>query len=151
MLKGGIKMALATEISEAQWEIMRLLWSFKQATSSQIHEQLQVKCNWKIATTKTLLHRLVEKNFVGVKKSGRAYLYYPLISEHTATTQLLENDLAKICQKCRGQVLIEALNDLPLTRDDITHLQALLDKKKQTAPEKLACNCLPDICRCQPK
>lgn len=139
----------SSEISAAQWEIMRLLWTFQQATSTQLHEQLQAKCQWKIATTKTLLHRLVEKKCVGVKKQGKAYLYYPLLSEHEANAELLKENLFRICQKCRGQALMTALEEIPLSQTDIDKLVALLTQKKQTAPNQLTCDCLIENCRCQ--
>ena len=47
------------EISNAEWEVMRVIWTLGQATSRQLIEIMEVKQNWKPATTKTLLGRLV--------------------------------------------------------------------------------------------
>ena len=69
------------EISNAEWEIMRVIWTLGETTSRQIIEVLSDKKNWKPATTKTLIGRLVSKGYVGTRREGRAYIYYPVIKE----------------------------------------------------------------------
>ena len=54
-------MNIDLEITPAEWQIMRVVWSLRQTTSSQIIEILQKKVDWKPATIKTLLRRLVDK------------------------------------------------------------------------------------------
>ena len=51
-------MPAKVEISNAEWEIMRLLWTLKSATSRQLTELLSAKFQWKPATVKTLLRQL---------------------------------------------------------------------------------------------
>lgn len=50
------------KISDAEWEIMRVVWSKKQASSQEIVSVLATKMDWKPATIKTLIGRLVKKN-----------------------------------------------------------------------------------------
>lgn len=49
-------------ISEAEWEVMRVIWARKQLKSSDIIDILQEKFQWSPSTIKTLLGRLVDKN-----------------------------------------------------------------------------------------
>ena len=51
---GGKKMT-QREISNAEWEVMRLLWSLGEASSKQLADLLVKKQGWKAATVKTLL------------------------------------------------------------------------------------------------
>ena len=48
-------MNINLEITPAEWQVMRVVWSLRQTTSSQIIEILQKKVDWKPATIKTLL------------------------------------------------------------------------------------------------
>ena len=48
-------------ISEAEWEVMRVVWSNNQVTSKLVIEILKEKKSWSVSTIKTLLSRLVEK------------------------------------------------------------------------------------------
>ncbi|ARW18982.1 Transcriptional repressor CopY [Pediococcus pentosaceus] len=49
------------EISQSEWETMRVIWTLQKATSHQIIEILEEKLGWKASTTKTYLGRLVKK------------------------------------------------------------------------------------------
>ena len=69
------------EISNAEWEVMRVIWTLGQATSRQLIKIMEVKQNWKPATTKTLLGRLVAKDVLETKKEGRGFIYSPLVQE----------------------------------------------------------------------
>ncbi|PJH64288.1 BlaI/MecI/CopY family transcriptional regulator, partial [Salmonella enterica] len=56
-----------TQISQAEWQIMRVAWTHQHTTSKQINEILADKKKWKSATTKTLIGRLVKKGLLATK------------------------------------------------------------------------------------
>ncbi|WP_236585115.1 BlaI/MecI/CopY family transcriptional regulator [Companilactobacillus farciminis] len=57
------------EISSAEWQIMRIVWTLKHVTSSEIINLMQKKQTWSDSTIKTLITRLTKKNFLVVKKN----------------------------------------------------------------------------------
>lgn len=139
------------EISNSEWEIMRILWTLNKATSRQIITILEAKLGWKEATTKTFITRLVSKRYIRTIKDQKAYIYLPAVQEQeTIDTQLMTN-FDKICQKHAGMTLAHLIKNVPLTITDIERLEKLLLEKKKNAPEVLPCNCLPisqDKCTC---
>ena len=50
-----------TQISNSEWEVMRVLWASEEQKSSDIIRILQEKFYWSPSTIKTLLGRLVDK------------------------------------------------------------------------------------------
>ena len=48
-----------------------------------------------------------------------------------------------MCAMCVGQALADVLATTPLSQDDITRLQAVLQDKYAQAPDHIACDCLP--------
>lgn len=74
-------MAEKMEISPAEWQVMRIAWTLQKVTSSQVIEILQRKKNWKPATVKTLLRRLVQKKALVTTKQGRYFIYQPCVQE----------------------------------------------------------------------
>ena len=56
-------------ISEAEWEVMRVVWSNRETTSKFVIDTLGEKKSW-TPSTKTLLSRLVEKGFLETRKQG---------------------------------------------------------------------------------
>ena len=62
-----------TDITPAEWQVMRIIWTLSKATSTQVIEILQQKVDWKPATIKTLLRRLVEKGALFPINQGADY------------------------------------------------------------------------------
>ena len=69
------------KISEAEWEVMKILWKTSPLTANAIVKELTGKTQWKRETIRTLINRLVQKKALGFKKKGRQYDYFPLTSE----------------------------------------------------------------------
>ena len=63
-----------TDITPAEWQVMRIIWTLSKATSTQVIEILQQKVDWKPATIKTLLRRLVEKGALKTTRQGRGFI-----------------------------------------------------------------------------
>ena len=62
-------------ISEAEWEVMRVVWSNGHTTSKFVIDTLGEEKSWTPSTIKTLLSRLVEKGFLETTKQGNKFLY----------------------------------------------------------------------------
>ncbi|MBU3159622.1 BlaI/MecI/CopY family transcriptional regulator [Clostridium frigoris] len=70
-----------SKISNAEWAIMKIIWNNCEISSNNIIKELKDKSEWKPATVKSLINRLLNKNIIGFNKLGYEYLYYPLVSE----------------------------------------------------------------------
>lgn len=68
------------KISEAEWDVMKVLWQFSPQTAAGIIENLGRNKRWKPKTVKTLISRLVAKKALGFHTENRSYRYYPLVS-----------------------------------------------------------------------
>lgn len=140
--------APAVRITEAEWEIMRVIWTNQPATSRFITEVLSEQMNWKSATVKTLIGRLVEKGFVSTKKQGKKYLYSAIISEEESINALATDIFEHICATKVGTTLAHQIEQATLSRDDIQFIENILQKKREQAVEKIFCDCLPGQCDC---
>ena len=136
-------------ISNAEWEIMRVVWTKEETTSSQILEILEQKTDWTASTVKTLLKRLVDKGYLATQKSGKSFLYSTLVSEEEAISRQADELFDKFCQRKHTVIIKHLLETTPMTMADINDLQALLLSKKEEALEEVPCNCIPGQCRCK--
>lgn len=136
-------------ISNAEWEIMRVVWTKEETTSSQILEILEQKTDWTASTVKTLLKRLVDKGYLATQKSGKSFLYSTLVSEEEAINRQADELFDKFCQRKHTVIIKHLLETTPMTIADINDLQALLLSKKEEALEEVPCNCIPGQCRCK--
>lgn len=136
-------------ITDAEWEVMRVAWATNETTSKEVTEILNEKTEWKSTTVKTLLSRLVDKEMMGTKKVGNKFVYFPLVEERKSIDAISAEMLAKVCSKKVGKVLESIIEDSQLSFSDIDHLELLLQEKRQTAVEEVQCNCTPGQCQCQ--
>ena len=69
------------KISDAEWQVMKVLWERSPVNANHIVEKLTTETAWKPKTIRTLINRLTAKNAVGFDKDGRQYMYFPLLLE----------------------------------------------------------------------
>ena len=90
-------MAEKYDITDAELEIMQVLWRQKQATLGEIIEKLEEKKPRNKNTVKTLLYRLVDKKAVESKKvNERGFIYQATITEKQFLTRENKNFLQKL-------------------------------------------------------
>lgn len=136
-------------ISDAERIIMRVLWSHGSLTSHEIISILTQTEDWQPTTIKTLINRLMKKNYIQRKKIGKKYSYSPMISEKETIQVELSQFFQPICARQKGTVLNDFIAHIPLSTTDIEMLERTLSAKKEQAPQQLACNCPPGQCRCK--
>ncbi|KRK36705.1 CopY/TcrY family copper transport repressor [Loigolactobacillus bifermentans] len=141
------KQAVA-EISDAEWEVMRAVWTLGAVTSRKLIDVLAEKMGWKAATTKTLIGRLVKKGALNATRNGRAFTYTPLVEEQQAMDYATTTLFDHLCRMRSGQALSHLLAHVTLSQGDIQLLQQQLAEKAKTAPEHVMCNCVPGECHC---
>ena len=72
------------KLTEAEWQIMNVLWERYPATARGIAERLPQEVSWAYTTIKTLLTRLVGKGAVREGKRGNTSIYDPLLTRKNA-------------------------------------------------------------------
>lgn len=141
-----VRVSEPVKVSEAEWEVLRVIWTQELTTSQEVIKVLETTMDWKPATIKTLLGRLVKKELVGTQKQGNKYGYYPLVSEKETVQSATETLFSHICAKKIGQTLGDLIQQAELTKEDMAWIQHQLDQKQPVA--EIACNCIPGQCEC---
>ena len=140
--------AVNLHITDAEWEVMRVVWANTQVTSKEVISILEKKMDWKQATIKTLLGRLVEKGALNTEQEGRKYIYSANIEEREAVGSFTNDIFDRICRKNVGNVIESIIKDHTLSFDDIQRLEEILEMKKAFAVEEVACQCAEGQCDC---
>jgi len=117
-------------ITDAELEIMRVLWLNPDCPSSEIVEQLSDRMGWSSNTTRTLLSRLVQKEAAGArldKHSKRKQLFYPQFSELEYQRSETMTFMKKLYGGAIKPMLANFLQDQKLNAQEIEDLKALFD------------------------
>lgn len=137
------------EITDSEWEVMRVVWTRKKATSKEIISVLQDKKDWKPATTKTFIGRLVKKGALNTETVGNKFIYTAAISEEDSLKSLKEGLFNHICNTAVGKTIADLILDATLSHGDITMIEEVLKAKKKDAVDEIVCNCVPGQCHCK--
>ena len=132
-------MSIRETASNAEWEVMKVVWSLDHATSKDVSDILKESQGWENATTKTLLSRLVKKGFLTTKKDGKRFIYKATVSEIESVNQKVEDVFASICATAVGSAIASAIRDHDLTQEDKDAILAVLQDKQVV--ETIQCSC----------
>lgn len=134
------------KISEAEWEVMRVVWTLGETDATTINDVLSEKMQWKMATVKTLLGRLVKKEALTTRQVGKKFFYSATISEKKSIHEATQDLFLRICATRMPETLTTMIEEVELTAKDVKQLIQTL-QQKQTV-EKIRCNCIPGQCQC---
>lgn len=134
------------KISSAEWEVMRVLWTKGEATSTEITKILSTKQDWSASTVKTLLGRLADKGYLTSRREGRTYLYQAVLNEEEANFTAVNEVFSKICLTKHGHILERLIQQTPMTKEQLKDLEEILASKESV--EQVQCDCQPGQCHC---
>lgn len=121
-------MTLDIKISDAELEIMRILWRDtdpKKAAS--LCDELEETKGWSRSTTNTLITRLRDKNLIEPAQRYGVARYIPLVSEDD---YILAEEKALLCRVGSAKKLALAMvRNNHLTTDDIDELKAYFNQE----------------------
>lgn len=76
-----MKKTFLPQISEAEFEVMKIVWKHAPINTNEITERLLKTTSWSPKTIQTLIKRLTDKGALTYEKQGRVFVYTPLVKE----------------------------------------------------------------------
>ena len=121
-------MAKTPRISEAEWEVMKVLWKTSPKTANEIVKELKGKTRWKRETIRTLINRLVQKKVLGFEKKGRQYHYFPRVTESEGIKAEAESFVKRIGGGSIEPMLAAFVEEKQLSTEKIERLKQILSE-----------------------
>lgn len=87
------------QITEAEYEVMQIIWHNYPISTNEITEQLLQTTNWNPRTIQTLIKRLATKNIITYEKQGRVFVYTPLLKKRGLCQSAKQVFLGQIFQR----------------------------------------------------
>ncbi|WP_170948922.1 BlaI/MecI/CopY family transcriptional regulator [Arsukibacterium tuosuense] len=114
------------EISNAELSVMQVLWQQQPRSANEVVAALGNEKDWHEKTVKTLLNRLVSKGALGFDKDGRAYLYFPLITEQDYQLQQSRTFVERLFAGRVAPLVAGFASQNKLNADDVQQLKQLI-------------------------
>ena len=123
-------MKAVPNISEAEWEIMKVLWAKSPLRSQEIVAALPEDITWKPKTTQTLINRLTDKGAIGYERHGKNHYYYPKVRQRDCIAAESLEFLDRICDGSLTPMVASLIKKKKVSEKEIEELRKLLEKKE---------------------
>lgn len=121
-------MSALPQISEAEFEVMKVVWKFAPINTNEITERLLKTTTWSAKTIQTLIKRLVTKGALTYEKQGRIFVYTPLVKENKYINQQSNSFLNRFYDGDISAMLSTYLENNQLSETELQHLRSILSK-----------------------
>jgi BlaI family penicillinase repressor len=118
------------DISQAEWKIMKLLWSNSPQPAYDLAEALSKTEKWHPNTVKTMLSRLHRKKAVGVKRYKNLYHYSALVTEAECMRVESDSFLDRFFSGSLKPMLVHFAETRKLSPSEIEELKRLLKRSE---------------------
>lgn len=119
------------QISEAEFEVMKIVWKYAPISTNEITEKLLRTTSWSPKTIQTLIKRLVNKGALTYEKQSRVFVYTPVVDEKEYTGQESNTFLKRYYDGDITAMLSAYIENDKLSETEINNLRSLLSKRKQ--------------------
>lgn len=126
---GGLLMKEIPQISEAEYEVMKVIWNFEPISTPEVVEKLSNKSDWKPNTIHTMLARLVKKKALHAKKDGRVFIYTSLVEKHEYVEQKSKSFLQQFFGGTLNSMILNFIENDKLSNEDISELKKILSMR----------------------
>lgn len=130
------------QISDAEWQVMKIIWMQGEQTSTDLIRVLAERFDWSKSTIQTLLARLVEKECLTRKKEGKFFVYSALLTLDQSRDLLVQDIKDKVCSRRIKNLLADLIMECDFTLADLEELEAVISEKKSSAVTEVRCNCM---------
>jgi predicted transcriptional regulator len=119
-------------LSEAQLELMNILWRAGGGTVADVLEQLRLRRAVSRNTVQTMLSRLEEKGWLTHREEeGGAFFYVPTISRDENQHQVLRRVVDTVFEGSAAGILMALLQDSSITREEAARIRRMIEEAEE--------------------
>jgi BlaI family transcriptional regulator, penicillinase repressor len=115
--------------TEAELEILNVLWRKGPSTVRQVHETLQGQRQTTMTTTLKLLQMMTEKG-ITTRNDTRPHLYAAAVREEKTQAGLLTDLVRKAFSGSVGQLVMRAVEQGDISADEMRQIRKLMDSRR---------------------
>lgn len=120
-------------ISEAEWQVMKVLWENAPQPLTEIIDHLS-GTGWSTTTIQTYLARLVKKSALSTERKGKGFLYTPTVSEQECQISESKSFLNRVFGGSVSSMVTNFIKSGNLSESELEQLRKLIseqERKKQ--------------------
>lgn len=133
-----------TGLTEAEREVLKVLWDRGPATVRSILEELETRGRqWAYSTVATLIQRMVVKGFVATDSAEVPFIYRPAVSREQLLGRRLRDATNELCDGNSAPLMLALVQGGYFSPEELARFRRLLDEstpppgpaKRQNRPD----------------
>jgi len=124
-------MAQRYELTEAEWEIIQVVWEHEPCAAPAVQEELAARKKWTYSTVKTLMDRMVAKGLLATERLRNLILYRSAITQQQAQRGELLRTVKRAFGGAFTPMMQFMLDSDALSQPELDKLQSMLQKKRR--------------------
>ena len=110
-----------------EFEILKILWKDEQLSSKEIHERISPKTGWAYSTTRTVVERMVKKEYLLKNSFHGIYVYSAKVSKVHAFASQISQFADKILERDAFSLLPLFVKSDALSSEELEELKDFLE------------------------
>jgi len=119
------------ELTEAEWEIIRVVWEQEPCAAPAVQEELVARKKWTYSTVKTLMDRMVAKGLLTTERIRNLILYRAAIRRQDAQRGELMRTVKRAFGGAFTPMMQFMLDSDTLSQQELHDLQDMIQKKRR--------------------
>ncbi|MGH8114211.1 MAG: BlaI/MecI/CopY family transcriptional regulator [Rhodanobacteraceae bacterium] len=119
--------------TEAELEILQILWEMGGCTVRDVHEVLHRRGGTGYTTALKLLQIMHDKGLVRRDESQRAHVYRAVVSKELTQKRFLSDMLKRVFDGSSSRLVLQALGDHRASREELREIRTLLNELDRDA------------------
>ena len=119
------------ELTEAEWEIIQVVWAHEPCTAPAVQEELAARKQWTYSTVKTLMDRMAAKGLLKTERIRNLILYRAAISRPEAQRGELLRTVTRAFGGAFTPMMQFLLDSDTLSQKELDELESMIRERRR--------------------
>lgn len=119
----------SSTLTDAEVRLMEVLWSRNEATVGDVVDALPRRSPLAYSTVLTTLRILETKGYIAHKKTGRAFVYYPLVGRSQARQSVIDYVVSRFFNNSPELLVLKILESEKIDPRELQQLKKKIEKE----------------------
>lgn len=119
------------QISDAEFEVMDVIWKYAPISTNEITDRLAKRKDWSPKTIYTMLSRLEKKGVIAHEKESRVFVYTPCVRKEQYIEAESRTMANRFFDGAMNRMAVNFLDQKELSSEDLDELQRILDRNRK--------------------
>jgi predicted transcriptional regulator len=114
------------KLTNAELEIMQVVWELDGGTVRQVHEILNQQRPLAYTTVMTMMNILEEKGHLMRQKEGRAYRYQPVRPKSQVISGMVDDFVGRVFEGSAAPLVVSLVKDKKISKKDLDEISRMI-------------------------